>query len=319
MIIDDEAASLVSLGMIAIKTVGLRKIYKSGLARKVEALKGLDLEIEEGETFGYLGPNGAGKTTTLKLILGLMHPTSGAAYILGKDSRTVGVRNEIGFLPEQPYFYSYLTAYEFLSFYSRLFDISNGSCRQRIDELLALVGLKGKGHLQLRKFSKGMLQRLGIAQALMNDPRVIFFDEPFSGLDPIGRKEIRDIVLKLKERGKTIFFCSHILSDVEMVCDRVGILVNGELKAVGRIDSLLEAKLKSVEIAFSGLGEKAKEKIRPIATRMLDQADKTLAVVPDRKAADQVVRIISEEQGSLISLTPIRETLEDIFLKEVAG
>ncbi|MEW6379925.1 MAG: ABC transporter ATP-binding protein [bacterium] len=305
--------------MIAIKTTGLKKTYKTGFARKIEALKGLDLEIEEGETFGYLGPNGAGKTTTLKLILGLMHPTAGAAYILGEDSRNVKVKNSVGFLPEQPYFYSYLTAQEFLGFYGRLFDISRGSYQGKIDELLALVGLKGKAHLQLRKFSKGMLQRLGIAQALMNDPRVIFFDEPFSGLDPIGRKEIRDIVLKLKERGKTIFFCSHILSDVEMVCDRVGILVNGELKAVGRIDSLVETKLKSAEIAFSGLAEAAKEKIRQIATRMLDHADKTLATLPSRESVDQVIRIISEGQGSLISLTPIRETLEDIFLKEVAG
>ena len=305
--------------MHAIRTAGLRKTYKTGFAKKIEALKGLDLEIEEGETFGYLGPNGAGKTTTLKLLLGLMHPTSGAAYILGEDSRKVKVKNLVGFLPEQPYFYSYLTAYEFLDFYSRLFDLPRRSCRTRIEELFTLVGLQGRQNLQLRKFSKGMLQRIGIAQALINDPRVIFFDEPFSGLDPIGRKEIRDIVLKLKEKGKTVFFCSHILSDVEMICDRVAILVNGELRAVGRVDSLLETKLKSAEIAFSGLGEEAKEKVRQLSSRMLDHADKTLAILSSRESVDKAVKIISECQGRLISLTPIRETLEDIFLKEVAG
>ncbi|MEW5805051.1 MAG: ABC transporter ATP-binding protein [bacterium] len=305
--------------MFAIKTESLRKIYKTGFGKKIEALQGLDLEIEEGETFGYLGPNGAGKTTTLKLLLGLMHPTSGTAYILGENSRNVQVKNLIGFLPEQPYFYSYLTAHEFLNFYSRLFNIPKKSCQARIDELLALVGLKGRENLQLRKFSKGMLQRIGIAQALVNDPQVIFFDEPFSGLDPIGRKEIRDIVLKLKEKGKTIFFCSHILSDVEMICDRVAILVHGELKAVGRIENLVETKLKSAEIAFSGLGEEAKAKVRELSSRMLDHSDKTLVTLSNRESVDKVVKIISEGQGRLISLTPIRETLEDIFLKEVAG
>ena len=304
--------------MIAIKTIGLRKVFKTGFSKKIEALKGLDLEIEKGETFGYLGPNGAGKTTTLKLLLGLIYPTSGNAFILGESTRNVRVKNFIGFLPEQPYFYTYLTAWEFLDFYSQLFDIPGKFRKKRIEELLVLVGLKGRCEkLQLRKFSKGMLQRLGIAQALINDPQVIFLDEPFSGLDPIGRKEIRDIIFKLKDSGKTIFFCSHILSDVEMICNRVGILVNGELRAIGRIEDLVETKLKSAEIAFYGLKEGSKEKIRNFCTRMVDHSDKTLAIFNDRESVDKAVKIITEGNGSLISLTPVRQTLEDIFLKEV--
>ena len=205
-----------------------------------------------------------------------------------------------------------------MDFYSQLFEIPGKYRKKRIEELLNLVGLKGRSeNLQLRKFSKGMLQRLGIAQALINDPQVIFLDEPFSGLDPIGRKEIRDIIFKLKEREKTIFFCSHILSDVEMVCNRVGILVNGELRAIGRIEDLVETKLKSAEIAFYGLNEESKEKIRIFSTRMVDHSDKTLAIVNDRESVDRAVKIITEGNGSLISLTPVRQTLEDIFLKEV--
>lgn len=304
--------------MIAIKTVDLRKIFRTGFGKKIEALKGLSFEIEKGETFGYLGPNGAGKTTTLKLLLGLMYPTSGSAYILGESTRNVKVKKFIGFLPEQPYFYSYLTAWEFLDFYGQLFEINAKSRKIRIGELLSLVGLKGRSEkVQLRKFSKGMLQRLGIAQALLNDPLVVFFDEPFSGLDPVGRKEIRDIIFKLKDNGKTIFFCSHILSDVEMICDRVGILVNGELRAIGKVEDLVDTKLTSAEIAFSGLEEVSKEKIRCFCSQMVDHSDRTLAILNGRESVDMAVKIITEGRGSLISLTPIRETLEDIFLKEV--
>lgn len=304
--------------MIAIKTEGLRKIFKTGFGRKVEALKGLNLAIETGETFGYLGPNGAGKTTTLKLLLGLMYPTSGKAYILGENAQNVKIKSCLGFLPEQPYFYSYLTAWEFLDFCSQLFEIPVKIRQRRIEELLTVVGLKSRGeNLQLRKFSKGMLQRLGIAQAMINDPQILFLDEPFSGLDPIGRKEVRDIIFRLKEEGKTIFFSSHILSDVEMICDRVGILVNGELRALGRIDELVETKLTSAEIAFCGVGEVVKERLRNFCSRMVDHAEKTLAIINDPASIDQAVKIIAESKGSLISLTPIRETLEDIFLKEV--
>ncbi len=304
--------------MMAIKTIGLKKIFKSGFGKKIEALKNLNLEIKKGETFGYLGPNGAGKTTTLKLLIGLLYPTSGNAFILGENIQNVNIKNFVGFLPEQPYFYSYLTAWEFLDFYTQLFNIPQKIRKKRINELLHLVGLKEKhADLQLRKFSKGMLQRIGIAQALINDPEVIFLDEPFSGLDPIGRKEIRDIIFKLKDSGKTIFFCSHILSDVELICDRVGILVHGELKAIGKIEDLVETKLKSAELAFSGLEEEEKEKIRHFCNRMIEHSDKTLAVFNNRESVNEAIKIIMENKGALLSLTPIRETLEDIFLKEV--
>jgi len=202
------------------------------------ALEGLDLNVHEGEVFGFLGPNGAGKTTTIKILMGLIHPTSGTAKIFSHPADNIDVKSKIGFLPESSHFYDYLTASEILSFYGQLFGLSKNLIKERALSLLKRVGLASSAKLQLRKFSKGMLQRIGIAQALINDPDLIILDEPMSGLDPIGRKEMRELILGLKAQGKTIFFSSHIIHDVEMICDRVGILAHGKLLTVGRIDEI---------------------------------------------------------------------------------
>ncbi len=236
--------------MGVIKINQLTKGYSLGLGQtKIVALQGIDLEVEAGEVFGFLGPNGAGKTTTIKILVGLMRQTSGTAQLFGQDVNNSEVRSRIGFLAESPYFYEYLTAEEFLAFYGQLFDLSKNEIKLRPSALLKQVGLESSANVQLRKFSKGMLQRIGIAQALINDPELIILDEPMLGLDPIGRKEMRELILMLKSQGKTIFFSSHIIHDVEVVCDRVGILVNGKLLALGRIDEITNEK-ETLEDAF---------------------------------------------------------------------
>jgi ABC-2 type transport system ATP-binding protein len=236
--------------MEIIKTAGLTKEYPSGLFQKgPRALDQLDLAVSAGEVFGFLGPNGAGKTTTIKILVGLMRQTSGTAQLFGQDGNNTEARSKIGFLAESSHFYEYLTASEILGFYGNLFSLSKSLIKERTITLLKQVGLESSGHLQLRKFSKGMLQRIGIAQALINDPELVILDEPMSGLDPIGRKEMRELILSLKTEGKTIFFSSHIMHDVEMICDRVGILAQGKLLAVGKIDEITQGK-ETLEESF---------------------------------------------------------------------
>jgi ABC-2 type transport system ATP-binding protein len=226
-----------------VQTVDLKKVYRTGfwLNQKIESLKNCTLSVYEGETFGLLGPNGAGKTTLLKTLLGIVRPTSGRAWLLGSPIGNIKVKQRIGYLPENPYFYDYLTGWEFLQFIAGLFEIPSELQKQRIPMLFDLVGLSQSAarKKQMRQYSKGMLQRVGMAQALINDPEVVFFDEPMSGLDPMGRYQIREIILSLKAQGKTIFFNSHVLSDVEKICDRVAILAEGELICIGSLDELL--------------------------------------------------------------------------------
>ena len=226
--------------MTAIDILGLEKTYSVGFWRKKPkcALKPLHLKVEEGEIFGFLGPNGAGKTTTLKMLMGLVYPTAGSAQILGMDINDPRMKAQIGFLPEQPYFYDYLTAGELLNYYGQLSGVAAKDREQKVREVLERVGLPDVIGLQLRKFSKGMLQRVGIAQAILHDPRIVFFDEPMSGLDPMGRREVRDLMEQLKQEGKTVFFSTHILSDAEALCDRVAIIHKGELRGVGAIEEL---------------------------------------------------------------------------------
>src|SRR6201984_2064680 len=223
--------------MTAIEIKGLEKGYTIGFLRKKprQGLFPLHLSIEDGEIFGFLGPNGAGKTTTLKLLMGLVFPTSGSARILGREWTDPTIKAQIGFLPEQPYFYDYLTAHELLDYYGQLSGVPAKHRKQRIEEVLQRVGLSDVKGVQLRKFSKGMLQRAGIAQAILHDPKVIFLDEPMSGLDPMGRREVRDLMEQLKQEGKTVFFSTHILSDAEALCDRVAIIHLGELRSVGAV------------------------------------------------------------------------------------
>jgi len=305
-----------TVGIITIE--GLTKSYRSGFwGKRKRALEELNLDVEKGETFGYLGPNGAGKTTTLKILLGLIQPDSGHATILNQSITSVKVRSRVGFLPEQPYFYDYLTGRELLEFYGNFFGLSRSERRRRIADLLAMVSLTGSENLALRKYSKGMLQRIGIAQALINDPEIIFLDEPLSGLDPIGRKEVKDIVLTLKGKGKTIFFCSHILPDVEMICDRIGILDKGRLIAVGNLDDLLHVEAKGIDIEFTGVSDQGMERIRRMAEKSLEQNHRVQVTLDGDDKVMDVVRTVDESGGRVLSVIPHRMSLEEIFVNKL--
>ena len=240
---DQRDATITSESIAAVEAWNLSKTYRTGfwMNQKIQSLKNCSLAVHQGETFGLLGPNGAGKTTLLKTLLGIVHPTGGRAALLGHPIGERKIKQKVGYLPENPYFYDYLTAWEFLAFTANVFEIPSPLKKKRISQLLELVELdkttaKKK---QLRQYSKGMLQRVGMAQALINDPELVFLDEPMSGLDPLGRYQVRRIILSLKEQGKTIFFNSHVLSDVEVICDRIAILARGEILCVGSLDELL--------------------------------------------------------------------------------
>ncbi|TLY32669.1 MAG: ABC transporter ATP-binding protein [Nitrospirae bacterium] len=305
--------------MKPLRIEGLTKEFRLGLGRqRVVALDRLDLEVEPGEIFGFLGHNGAGKTTTIKLLLGLLAPTAGRAWILDRPIQDVAVKQHVGFLPESPYFYEYLTAAEFLTFYGQLFGLSRQALAKKIDDLLTMVSLADARHLPLRKFSKGMLQRIGLAQALVNDPQVVILDEPMSGLDPIGRRDVRDIILRLKDEGKTIFFSTHILPDVEMICDRVGILVKGQLRAVGAVHELVgAATVTSVEILVERLAEAGAREVEQLGGTVVRRGNQVLIKLDDEHKTDQVVDLIRRHAGRLVSLVPHKRSLEDLFLKEV--
>lgn len=249
---------------VIVETRNLGKIYRDFWGRKkVQALKSLDIEIRRGEIFGLLGPNGSGKSTTIKLMLGLLFPTSGRAFVFGKEATDVAKNERIGYLPEESYLYKFLNAEETLDFYGRLFDMPSNVRKERAAELIQRVGLQRHRRRQLREYSKGMTRRIGLAQALINEPEFLVLDEPTTGLDPIGTKEMKDLILKLREEGKTILLCSHQLADVQDVCDRVAILHQGELKEAGRVDALLKVQ-DVTQIHAKGLSEEAKVKIREI-------------------------------------------------------
>ena len=305
--------------MLAIKTEGLCKDYRLGfLRRRTRVLHALDLTVEMGETFGYLGPNGAGKTTTLKLLMGLVHPSAGRAWLLEREIGDPDVRAAVGFLPENPSFYDYLTGEEFLAYGARLAGIPRRRAREQIAALLDQVGLTGAGRLQLRKYSKGMLQRIGLAQALLGDPRLVILDEPMSGLDPIGRKEVRDIMLRLRAEGRTVFFSSHIIPDVEMISDRVGILLGGRLARVGRLDELLGAEVESVEVIAVGLPAPTVEKLGALAlVPPLVQGGRVLFRLGGDADVDKLLRRALEAGGRIASVTPQKRGLEELFLAEV--
>jgi ABC-2 type transport system ATP-binding protein len=273
---------------VVIETRNLTKVYRDFWGRqKVRALKALDLEVQRGEIFGLLGPNGSGKTTTMKLLLGLLFPTSGQALIFGRDASDVGKNQRIGYLPEESYLYRFLNAEETLDFYGRLFNLPRAVRRQRTFELIELVGLDWARRRQLKEYSKGMVRRIGLAQALINDPELILLDEPTTGLDPIGTREMKDLILRLRDEGKTILMCSHLLADVQDVCDRIGILHQGELKELGRVDSLLKVR-DLTEIRTSGLDQQAQQEIR---------------------------EVIKRHQGDLVSIGNPTSSLEDLFLR----
>src|SRR5579863_2946081 len=302
--------------MTAIEIKGLEKIYTVGFLRKKpkQALFPLHLSIEDGEIFGFLGPNGAGKTTTLKLLMGLVFPSSGSARILGHEWTDPQVKAQIGFLPEQPYFYVHLTAHELLEYYGQLSGVPAKDRKRRVEEVLQRVGLRDIRGLQLRKFSKGMLQRVGIGQAILHDPKLVFFDEPMSGLDPMGRREVRDLMEQLKNEGKTVFFSTHILSDAEALCDRVAIIHRGELRGVGRVADLTSTVQGKVEVIWQGTVIPAS--MKALGAECHVTGDTVRAVIAESQQ-DAAIDALRRERQRLIAITPLRTSLEAYFVEKL--
>ena len=302
--------------MPAIEILGLEKIYSVGFWRKRPkiALRPLRLEVNSGEIFGFLGPNGAGKTTTLKMLMGLVFPTGGSARILDMELNDPRVKAQIGFLPEQPYFYDYLTARELLEYFAGLSGVPAKQRPQRAQAMLARIGLADVGGVQLRKFSKGMLQRVGIAQAILHEPKVVFLDEPMSGLDPMGRREVRDLMDQLRQEGKTVFFSTHILSDAEALCDRVAIIHHGELCGVGTVADLTSSTQSNVEITWQGTVIPAP--LRALGAQCHQAGNEVRAVVSEANQ-DAAIEALRRDRLRLISVVPVRTSLEDYFMQKL--
>jgi len=300
----------------AIEIENLTKEYPFGFLnlKKKTSLDGLNMQVETGEVFGFIGPNGAGKSTTIKLLMRLIFPTAGGARILGKPIRDVSMHRDIGYLPEQPYFYDYLTAAELLGYFARFHRLTAADRKERVQRMLKKVGLETAGKIQLRKYSKGMLQRVGLAQAVLHDPRVVILDEPMSGLDPLGRREVRDIILDLKRDGRTIMFSTHILSDAEMLCDRVGVIVGGKLRGVGAPGQIVDMKTQGMEILFelSGAGN----------APFLSQATRTGERYRLHVAEEELYAAIDQLRAAgarILSVSQVKATLEEFFMHLVAA
>jgi ABC-2 type transport system ATP-binding protein len=309
----------------AVEIDGLSKDYETGFLRKkrVRALDKLTLNVRPGQIFGFLGGNGAGKTTTIKLLMRLMFPTEGTAKILGRDISDVSMHNRIGYCPENPYFYDYLTANELMDYFGRLFGYDAATRKTKSESLLTAVGLTPpEWKRQLRKYSKGMLQRVGIAQALINDPEIVFLDEPMSGLDPVGRREIRELIAGLREKGVTVFMSTHILSDIEAMCDEVAILRGGRLAASGNLNDLLarEGEQRSLEISVNGVSaESIGEQIEFIAGAHITATPAGAVIeVLDESDVEAVLKVVREARGHLISVVPVKQSLEELFVREAS-
>lgn len=301
--------------MKALEIRQLKKSFTSNfLIKTYRILEGIDLNVEQGDIYGFLGPNGAGKTTTIKCVLRIIFPDSGDISIFGKPCDTAAARTKVGFLPEHPYFYDYLTAEELLSFTGMLFSLPRKQVKEKTKELIKLVGLEKKKDIKLKKFSKGMIQRVGLAQSLINDPDLVILDEPFSGLDPIGRKELRDIILSLKDEGKTIFFSSHILQDMEMIVDKVGIILDGKIRKEGKLSDLISHSVHYYETVFTGVAEAALKKNKLEYTL---QDEKYIIKSGTDDEVNNIIRLIYDHKGKVLSVTPVKMTLEDIFLQEI--
>ena len=305
--------------MPVVEIENLSKDFLVGFWKKrpVRALDNLSLQVDRGEIFGFLGPNGAGKSTTLKILMHLLHPTSGKARILGEPVDSVTVRRKIGFLPENPYFYDYLTPEELLTYVGRLFGIRQPELSKKVNSLLDTIGLTDARSVQLRKFSKGMVQRIGIAQAIINDPEIVFLDEPMSGLDPLGRMEVRRIITALKGKGVTVFFSSHILPDVEALCDRVGILNKGKLQEVGALDEILKVRIEGHEVILAGWSEETLEVMRHSCEEVRTMGDRLRIRIGNSEQMEAILRSVFEQKLELISMNPIRPSLEEYFFEEI--
>jgi ABC-2 type transport system ATP-binding protein len=306
----------------AITIENLTKDYQVGFWRKrpYRALDRLTLEVQQGEVFGFLGPNGAGKTTTLKLLMQLIFPTSGRAEILGRPVGDVAARQRIGYLPENPSFYDYLSAQELLEYFGRLFGYAGPAARQRASALLDRVGIEPeRRRQQLRKYSKGMIQRVGIAQALLNDPEVVFLDEPMSGLDPLGRRDVRSLILELRDQGRTVFFSSHILADAEAMCSRVAVVAGGQLAASGRLTDILAFQVRGWELVMASLRPEVVARVASRLTRTTEISPQRYALeLPLESRPEQVLADLTASGATLVSLNPLRDTLEDFFVRRVA-
>src|SRR5271163_1299467 len=303
---------------IAIEIENLTKDYPTGFLdlKTKRSLDALTMQVETGEVFGFLGPNGAGKSTTIKLLMSLIFPTAGTARILGKPVSDIGMHQDIGYLPEQPYFYDYLTAAELLDYFARFHDLKEADRRERVQKMLAKVGLETAGKIQLRKYSKGMLQRVGLAQAILHDPKLVILDEPMSGLDPVGRREVRDIILELKNEGKTILFSTHILPDAEMLCDRVGVIVGGKLQGIGAPGEIVGIKAQEMEILFAlpSLGQNSS----PLLAKATRTGDRYHFQVPEQDlyaALDQ----LRNAGAKILSVAQVKPSLEEYFMHLVAA
>jgi ABC-2 type transport system ATP-binding protein len=302
---------------IVLSVENLTKEYRTDFRRtRVRAVVGASFEVHKGEIFGFVGPNGAGKTTTIRTLMGLIRPTSGKCTIFGQPAGTRPARARIGFLPEAPYFYDYLTPRELLDLTGRLFGTASAERKARATRLIERVGLAEAADRPLRKFSKGMLQRAGLAQALMNDPELVVLDEPMSGLDPLGRKEVRDLIVELREQGKTVFFSTHILPDVEAVCDRVAIIAHGKVEHVGPVAGLLDSSLRGTEVIVRSPTDL--DDLLPKETKARRTGDEMhLTLPPDADVTAFLVAVGARAQ--IVSVTPRRESLEDLFVRKVAA
>lgn len=301
---------------LAIRTENLRKVYGRDAQGRDVGLLGLSLEVEQGQIFGLVGPNGSGKTTTLKLLLGLIFPDSGSGEILGLNLGDPASRERIGFLPEEPYYYDHLNAMELLRFYGGLFGMGGGSLEDRIKELLELTGMWDRRFIRVRNYSRGMRQRIGVAQALINDPDLVFMDEPTSGLDPIGAMQIREVIIKIRERGKTVFLCSHLLKEMEPLCDRVAILARGQLKAIGHVGELL-AGGDQFMLTAQDVPPTVTEQLKSLTDRAQLEGHALTAYFADQPAALKGGSIVQELGGTITFLGPQRRSLEEVFIEKV--
>ncbi len=305
--------------MPVVEIENLTKDFLVGFWKKhpVRALDNLSLQVSRGEIFGFLGPNGAGKSTTLKLLMHLLHPTSGEARILGEPVDSVKMRRKIGFLPENPYFYDYLTPEELLTYVGRLFGLRQPDLSKKVDSLLETVGLAEARRIQLRKFSKGMVQRIGIAQAIINDPEIVFLDEPMSGLDPLGRMEVRRIITALRSGGVTVFFSSHILPDVEALCDRVAILNKGKLQEVGALEEILKVGIEGHEVILAGWTDETLKTMQQTCEEVRSMGDRLHVRINNPEQMESVLKSVFEQKLELISMNPIRPSLEEYYFHEI--
>lgn len=306
--------------MAVVNVSDLRKTFVRGfLRRRTEALRGIEFTVERGEIFGFLGPNGAGKTTTIKILMGLLFPTSGTAQVLGAPAGDRAAKARVGYLPENPYFYDYLSVRELLDMVGRLHGLGRRQRRERAERLVERVGLSHAAGRALRSYSKGMLQRAGLAQALMGEPELVVLDEPMSGLDPVGRKQVRDLVFELRDRGTTVFFCTHILADAAALCDRVGILVKGKLRDIGSLSELLEPGLSGVDIVWQAPDDAPGEVMEGLLRfegKHREAAEGRVLHVDDQGSADAFVRALLDAGGRLVQLQPHRQSLEELFVSE---